>query len=295
MLNRAPARAENDRKGMAEVRSEIADMELLASAARAAAPLALRYFRQNPAVWSKAGGSPVSEADIAVDEFLRARLLAARPGYGWLSEETEDDLARLQRRVLFVVDPIDGTRGFLEGSEAWCISLAVVADGRPVAAALSAPALGVLYTASAGGGAWAGPERLAVSAQDGLSGARLGGPRGWLRTAAIAATGAVAQPHISSLAYRLARVATGRFDAAFASPRSHDWDLAASDLLVHEAGGRLTGLDAAPPRYNEAIPRHDVVAASNARIHAAIVAAIGEAGREVARGRAKQGSAKGLR
>ncbi len=267
------------------MRSDDSDLDLLKDAALEAGRLAMRFFRCNPGVWEKVGGSPVTDADIAVDRFLRETLLAARPDFGWLSEETADDPVRLERPALFVVDPIDGTRNFIEGGDVWCVSVAIVAAGRPVVAALNAPARSEVYLATVGGGAFLGDTRLAVSDRAEIEGARIAGPRGWLRTEAVRQSGALAQAHIPSLAYRLAQVAAGRFDAAFASPRAHDWDLAASDLLVHEAGGRLTGLDGNPLRYNKAEPRHGVLAAANSRLHPRLLATVEAAGREVARAR----------
>ena len=261
-----------------------ADLELLKAAALQAGALAMTYFRRNPSAWAKAGGSPVTEADMAVDAFLRTRLLAERPDYGWLSEETADDPARRARAAIFVVDPIDGTRGFITGDERWCVSLAVVAAGRPVAAALYAPARDEFFTALSGGGAWMHGARLAVSEHPDAAGARLSGPRGWLRTEAVRRIGADLQEHIPSLAYRFASVAAERLDAAFASPRANDWDLAACDLLVHEAGGRLAELDGAAPRYNQETPRHGALAAANEKLLPHILATMREAAREVARG-----------
>jgi myo-inositol-1(or 4)-monophosphatase len=261
------------------------DLDLLAGAAREAGALAMTFFRRNPGMWQKAGGSPVTEADVAIDSMLRAKLLAERPAYGWLSEETEIDPAGRGRERIFIVDPIDGTRGFIEGDERWCVSLAVAQSGRPVAAALFAPARDEMCTAIAGKGAWLNGERMAVSKQAGLPGARLAGPRGWLRTSAVQALGADVQPHVPSLAYRFTSVAMGRFDAAFASPRANDWDLAACDLLVHEAGGRLTGLDGLPPRYDRESVRHAALAAANGELQPGLLAAVAEAEREIARGR----------
>src|SRR5688500_11312021 len=153
-----------------------ADLALLKQAALEAGQLASTFFRRSPQSWAKAGGSPVTEADMAVDAFLRTTLLAARPGYGWLSEETADDPARRARDTIFVVDPIDGTRGFIEGDDRWCVSLAVVRAGRPVAAALYAPVRDEFFTAIIGEGAWLRERRLSVSRQAGLSGARIAGP-----------------------------------------------------------------------------------------------------------------------
>jgi myo-inositol-1(or 4)-monophosphatase len=123
-----------------------ADLDLLTRAALEAGQLAMTFFRRNPQAWAKLGGSPVTEADMAVDTLLRTGLLAERPDYGWLSEETADDLSRRERDTIFVVDPIDGTRGFIEGDDRWCVSVAVVHAGRPVVGALlRAGAAGHLY------------------------------------------------------------------------------------------------------------------------------------------------------
>lgn len=263
--------------------SDEADLALLKAAAEEAGGIAMGFFRRNPSAWAKAGGSPVTEADITVDSFLRARLLSERPNYGWLSEETTDDPGRLGRETIFAVDPIDGTRGFIEGDDRWGVSLAVVRRGRPVVAALCVPARREMFSAIAGGGAWLGGERLSVSEVQSVARARVAGPRGWLKTSAILSLGADLLPHVPSLAYRLAAVAAARADAAFASPRANDWDLAASDLLVHEAGGVLTGLDGAPLRYNQDIPRHGALVAAGARLQPLVLAAVAQAALELAR------------
>ena len=264
--------------------SHDADLALLKEAAGAAGALAMTFFRSDAAAWSKAGGSPVTEADMAVDAFLHRMLLGARPDYGWLSEESADDPRRRACDAVFVVDPIDGTKAFIAGDDRWCVSLAVVRGGRPVAAALNAPARDELYLASRDGGAWMGSTRLAVSRRPQIAGAQLSGPRGWLRTPAIRGLRAAHAEHIPSLAYRIASVGAQRIDAAFASPRAHDWDLAASDLLVHEAGGRLTELDGRALRYNEETPRHGALAAANETLLPVLLAAVRAAEREVARG-----------
>lgn len=209
---------------------------------------------------------------MAVDTLLRTALLAERPDYGWLSEETADDPVRVERAAVFVVDPIDGTRGFIQGDDRWCLSLAVVRGGRPEAAVLYAPARDEFYTAIAGKGAWMRNGALAVSTKLDLRRARTAGPRGWLKSAVLQAAGAYIQEHVPSLAYRFAAVASGDFDAAFASPGSHDWDLAACDLLVHEAGGRLTDLNGNVPVYNRDSPRHGVLAAANAKLQPELLA-----------------------
>jgi myo-inositol-1(or 4)-monophosphatase len=232
------------------------DAALLAEAAVAAGQVALGYFRRDPKVWQKAGDSPVSEADIAADRLLHARLLNARPDFAWLSEETADTAARLDARRLFVVDPIDGTRAFIAGDPVWAVSVAIVEDGQPVAAALYQPATDDLLVAARGRGAWRGLERLVPSARTALGGARFAGPRKALERFAGAGHALDFLPFVPSLALRIAYVADGRVDVAMASARAHDWDLAAAHLIVHEAGGRLTTVDGLALRYNEPEPRH---------------------------------------
>ncbi len=239
-----------------------ADLALLAEAAADAATLAMGFFGSHPKVWMKDGASPVSEADFAVDRFLHGRLTGARPDYGWLSEETEDAPDRLGRRRLFVVDPIDGTRGFLAGSEEWTISLAVVEDGRPVAAALIQPATGVLFTATADGGAARNGAAMAMAAAPEIGRARAAGPTS-LCTLLRHETGGCRGGYVASLALRIAMVAEGRLDLALAKANARDWDLAAADLILAEAGGALMGPGGRPLAYNRPDTRHPVLAAAH--------------------------------
>jgi myo-inositol-1(or 4)-monophosphatase len=259
-----------------------ADSDLLVAAAREAGALALQFHRRDPKKWAKGTSSIVSEADYAVDGLLAERLRTARPDYGWLSEESEESPGRLNRDRIFVVDPIDGTRNFLEGGREWTVALAIVEDSRPVAAALFAPALGLMLHAAAGEGAFGDRGRLRASAQDEMPRARLTGPRRYVRAVADAA----GVPHaairlVPSLAYRLALVAIGDADVAIAGPNANDWDVAAADLLVHEAGGRLGDLGAGRIRYNTPGGRHPVLVAANAPLWPAAVALVGEIGRRL--------------
>lgn len=239
------------------------DTGLLSAVAREAGALALTYFRKEPKSWRKGETSVVSEADFAVDRMLSERLLAARPDYGWLSEETVDDPEQLCRDKVFVVDPIDGTRGFLAGESEWTISLAVVVEGRPVAAALFAPALGMMFEAAAGKGATRNGLPMHVSAREEVAGANLAGSRRLVRDI-FEATSIELQYRgfIPSLAYRFALVAAGELDVAIARSGAYDWDLAAADLLVHEAGGRLAGLDGERCRYSGEERRHPFLLAA---------------------------------
>ncbi|WP_349359636.1 3'(2'),5'-bisphosphate nucleotidase CysQ [Stappia sp.] len=241
---------------VSDARANMADLELIAAAARSGGAIALDYFRKDPVRWTKDNESPVSEADIAVDRHLGEVLRAARPDYGWLSEETADDRSRLASRRSFVVDPIDGTRGFLSGSPEWTVAIAVVDGGRPVAAALYQPVEDDLYLAIPGHGARCNGAPLTVSRRPGLSGARVAGPKAITGKPRLRDAGLQPAGYVPSLALRLAILAAGRIDLAVVRENACDWDLAAADLLVHEAGGRLEDLDGRPLLYNRPSVRH---------------------------------------
>jgi myo-inositol-1(or 4)-monophosphatase len=234
----------------------------LAACVREAGRLALSMFRTPVKQWSKAGSSPVSEADIAVDRLLRERLTAARPDVGWLSEESDDDASRLTSCYVWIVDPIDGTRAFLAGLPDWTVSAALVEDGRPIAACLFAPATDEFFLASANDGATCNGVPIAVTRGASLAQARIAGPKSFVQRLASLAPDLVVVPRIHSLALRVARVAQGTLDVAIAGADSHDWDLAAADLLVHEAGGALTHVGGGAVLYNQAEPRHEILLAA---------------------------------
>jgi myo-inositol-1(or 4)-monophosphatase len=239
----------------------------LAAAVREAGDLALKSFKVPVKSWFKTGNSPVSEADIAVDALLRERLEAAGLACGWLSEETEDDPARLTARQVWIVDPIDGTRAFLAGLPDWSISVALAEAGRPILAAIFAPVAGDLYLASAGGGATCNDRPMMANAGAALAGARVAGPKRYSDGLSAIEPTLVPAPKVHSLALRLAWVAQGRLDIAFTGTNSHDWDLAAADLLVHEAHGALTTLAGDVLTYNRPTPTHDALFAAGRARH----------------------------
>ncbi len=243
------------------------DLGLIREAARAAGEIAMSFFGQGPDVWRKSGGSPVSAADMAVDTYLRTNLTALRPDYGWVSEESDPTDPETDSGVYFVVDPIDGTRGFLAEDPRWAISVAIVSEARPVTAVLHMPALRATYWAGAGVGAWLDGTALAASSRIELSGARVAGPSAWIKSPMLADLKVETHAYVPSLAYRLALVAEDTVDGAFARPGSHDWDLAAADLLVHEAGGKLTGLDGRPLRYGRRPVRRELLVAAGGIMH----------------------------
>lgn len=245
------------------------DLVLLRDAAREAGAIAMGYFGKDPEVWMKGGTSPVSEADYAADKYLRETLLAARPTYGWLSEETADDPARLSARRTFVVDPIDGTRGFLQGLDTWCVSVAVVEDGKSIAGVLECPAKRETYWAVPGGGAFLSGNRIMV--REPRPRPEVAGPKPLIDLLPTAwRERLIRAPYIPSLAYRLAMVAGGALDATFVKPNAHDWDIAAADLILREAGGDLITREGKAPSYGGETIRHDILAAGSGDLFAAM-------------------------
>jgi myo-inositol-1(or 4)-monophosphatase len=246
------------------------DAARLAAAVKEAGAVALSFYKTPLKKWTKGeGDSPVTEADIAANDILHGHLL--RPGDGWLSEESENDPTRIGARRVWVVDPIDGTRAFIAGREDWSISVALVEDGRPTVAAVFAPVTNEMFTAMVGGGATRNDQPMASSEGSDLDGAKLGGPKRILDWLTQRHPNLVAMPRIHSLALRIVRVATGELDAAIAGGSGHDWDLAAADLLVHEAGGAITGLDGKPLIYNKPEPVHGMLVAAGRKRHAVLI------------------------
>jgi len=221
--------------------------------------------------WTKGDDdSPVSEGDIAVNDLLRARLTELVPGAGWLSEETAD-LPDGSLPLAWVVDPIDGTRAYISGRADWTISVALVENGRPVLAALYAPASDEMFLGLRGKGAALNGAAIAVSGGETLARAKLAGPKRFLDRLTGLNPSILAQPKVFSLALRFARVAHGGLDAAFASPGSHDWDLAAADLLVNEAGGLFTDFAGRPLLYNAPHTAHGALIAAGPTRHGALI------------------------
>lgn len=252
-----------------------ADLALLRDAAREGGEIAMRHFRKEPETWLKAGASPVTAADIAVDRFLFDALRAARPSYGWLSEETIDNPDRLAAHRTFVVDPIDGTRAFIAGRRTWCVSVAVVENGVPIAGVLDCPAKGEVYEATADGPAMCNGVVIEVASIGATP--RVAGPKQLLAHAPGYMRAGDEIPYIPSLAYRLAMVASGRLDGTFVKPNSHDWDLAAADLILRRAGGAVLNAQGEAPFYAGVDPRHGALAAGSGpllRDMAGVIAAV---------------------
>jgi myo-inositol-1(or 4)-monophosphatase len=250
------------------------DLALLTDAARAAGQIALRYWKQSPQAWDKGGeNGPVSEADLAVNDMLKATLMAARPDYGWLSEETPDDPARLTCDQVFVVDPIDGTRAFLAGEAAFAHSLSVVTKGRVTAAVVFLPALDLLYTASATAPALRDGQPIAASQRGELAGADILttkanlAPERW-----VGGVPEIKRSFRPSLAYRLCLAGEGRHDGMFTLRDAWEWDIAAGSLIAERAGVVVTDQLGKPLSFNTASARANGVLALPPVLHSALIA-----------------------
>jgi myo-inositol-1(or 4)-monophosphatase len=249
------------------------DLALLTEAALKAGVIAMRFWKRSPKSWDKGGGhGPVTEADLDVNEMLAAHLMAARPDYGWLSEETEDGAARLAAERVFIIDPIDGTRAFMAGEETFAHSLAVAERGRVTAAAVYLPALDRLYTACDHGPALCDGAAIVASTRPGSEGATL------LATQSSMAPelwpGGVPEVKRSfraSLAYRLCLVAEGRFDGMVTLRDAWEWDIAAGALIAERAGAMVTDRLGAPIRFNAAHPQSAGAVVAAPGLHAALM------------------------
>ena len=245
-----------------------ADLALVTEVALEAGRLSLRWLKRGAKVWEKSPNNPVTEADIAVNDLIRKRLSAERPDYGWLSEETKDIPANRTQARTFVVDPIDGTKAFVKGEPGFCVSIARLEGNQPVVGALFNPLTDELLTARKGGGA------------------KLNGQPIHVTTIADAACRIVGQPDVfkqrfrdewpgvelihpmpNSVAYRIALVAMGRWDAAVALNDKNDWDLAAAVLILAEAGGVASDRRGQPFRFNGVSLVQAGVVAAGARLH----------------------------
>lgn len=247
------------------------DLALLVEASIAAGREALKFFRNDVQVWWKNGGtSPVTAADHAANDILIDRLRRARPGYGWLSEESEDDADRLKRDRVFIVDPIDGTRAFMEGRDTWVVSAAVTERGRSLAGVLYAPSLDELYIADASGRVEKNGVPLRIIDHD--RPARVSAADDMMKRFAPGLGETERLSRIPSLAYRLAMIADGRLDATIVKPNAHDWDLAAADLILTNAGGGVRDIDGEAPVYNLPTPRHGILFAARQDLLAPLVA-----------------------
>ena len=246
-----------------------ADLDLLIETARAAGEIARTFFyKGNAKAWDKSENHPVTEADIAVNDYLIEALQSARPDYGWLSEETVDDASRHTAARSFVVDPIDGTRAFIDGRPHFTICLAVIENGKSVAGVVYNPITEEMYEACLGGGARLNTQTISPSGCSAIKGCTIiGYPRKFRR---------LGWPDMSvsirnSMAYRIVMVAAGQRDGTVSFTPKSDWDLAAACLIASEAGAVTTDLEGQQFSFNEESTKNNGVICASPALHALLL------------------------
>jgi myo-inositol-1(or 4)-monophosphatase len=251
-----------------------ADLDLAILAAREAGRIVMRTFRTDQKVTHKSPDQPLTESDLAADGALKRLLLGDRLTYGWLSEETADNPSRLKRRYVWIVDPIDGTRSYIEGFAEFAISIGLAEDGVAVLGVVYNPATDEMYAARRGGGAWrVGGATLNVQ--------RSADKRGMLASRSEMRDGELdpfkddfAIRGIGSTAYKMAKIASGAAEAFVSRGPKSEWDVCAGALIVEEAGGRATDINGRSLRYNQADTRVFGILATNGLLHDEMVARV---------------------
>lgn len=244
------------------------DLALLMEAARASGEIAKKFFNASPETWDKSGGAgPVTEADLAIDKMLNAELRAARPDYGWLSEETEDTAERLDKETVFIIDPIDGTRAFIAGETSFSHSLAIARNGRVTSAVVFLPMKDKMYAAAKDRPSTLNGSLISSSDQD-IDGASVLAAKSNLNSEHWKDSVPPVKRHFRpSLAYRLSLIAEGKFDAMLTLRDCWEWDIAAGDLIVRNAGGIASDRLAEPLMFNNPVPKTRGCLAAGATLH----------------------------
>ena len=240
-----------------------ADLALISEVAREAGALSLHWLKKGARRWDKSPNNPVTEADIACNDLIAKRLRPARPDYGWLSEETRDNAEDRSQKRVFVIDPIDGTKAFVNGETGFCVSIAIIEDGAPIAGVVYNPNFDELVGARAGGGTHLNGARVEMTDADSLACSMIG------QLDVFARNNASYWPDMrlidevpNAMAWRMSLVAAGRWDATVALNEKRDWDLAAAVLLVQEAGGVATDRHGRPFVFNgESVIQKGAIAA----------------------------------
>jgi myo-inositol-1(or 4)-monophosphatase len=243
-----------------EFSRELAGAERAAQEAGAAV---MSLFNGKFDIHEKSKNNPVTSADLEANRIIRTRILELFPGDGWLSEEDQDNAERLSLSRVWVVDPIDGTKEFIEGVPQFAVSIAFVFDGRPQVAVVYNPAQQQFYKAAAGHGAFMNDAPITVSARRDVEGSLLLVSRSEPQKKFQVFVDHCEIRPVGSIAYRLAKVAGGDGDGTITFRNIHEWDICAGVLMVEEAGGKVVDGEGKPMRFNNELPRHRGVIATN--------------------------------
>jgi myo-inositol-1(or 4)-monophosphatase len=255
------------------------ELEIAVEAAQAAGAVIRRFYDTPFEVRQKGRDNPVTEADLQANARIQAIVHAAFPADGWLSEETADDPARLQLARVWIVDPLDGTKEFVNHIPEFCVCISLVQDGEPIVAVSYDPVRDEMFAAERGGGLTVNGVPARVSTVRTLAQARVLASRSEDKRGEWDAF----RPHMQvaltgSVAFKLALVAAGRADATFSLTPKNEWDICAGSLLITEGGGRMTGRDGRPLRFNQRDTRRPGLIASNGVLHPALEAIIARLG-----------------
>ncbi len=253
------------------------ERDVAVEAARAAAAVISGYYKTDLEVELKGHDDPLTAADREANARIHDIVMRAFPDDGWLSEETADSTARLEKRRVWIIDPLDGTKEFTQHIPEFCVCIALVEDGRPIVAVELNPAADRLYCAVRGQGTTVNGAPARVSTQRSVAEAEVMASRSedkrgewdaFKPRCKVVLTG--------SVAFKLAELSTGNGDATFTLTPKNEWDICAGSLLVEEAGGRMTGLDGRPLAWNQPSPLRPGMIASNGLLHEGLLALIAD-------------------
>lgn len=242
---------------------------------RAAGAAIMQFYQAAFSVTDKKPDNPVTDADFAADSLLKERLLARLPEAGWLSEETVDSPDRLTKKQVWVVDPLDGTKEFVLGIPEFSVSVGLVEEGEPILAVVFNPATDELFAAEKGGGVWLNGRSTGPTSREVLPGSSIDASRTEIKRGEFDPfKDSLTLNVIGSIAYKLARVASGVVDGTWSRGTKNEWDICAGVLLVQEGGGVAVNLDNEPFRFNRPNPLVNGIIADNGRLHSAIIEAL---------------------
>lgn len=242
---------------------------------QAAGQAVMRFYNDSYSVRDKSPDNPVTDADLAADRLLKERLMQLIPEAGWLSEETTDSKTRLEKRLVWVVDPVDGTKEFVLGIPEFSVSVALVEDEIPMIGVIYNPASGELFAALRGQGIKLNGDPVKVSDRTQLAGAQVDASRSERNRGEFKPFEDLFKIQtMGSIAFKLARVSAGFVDASWSRGPKNEWDICAGVCLIEEAGGRIVDLDNEPITFNRPFPKVNGIIATNGLLHDQVIAAL---------------------
>lgn len=242
---------------------------------RMAGAAIMQYYKSSFDVTDKKPDNPVTDADYAADSLLKEKLLARLPEAGWLSEETVDNPDRLNNKLVWVVDPLDGTKEFIMGIPEFAISVGLVEDGQPILGIVYNPPVDEMFYAVRGGGVFFNGNPVRVTDRAKLAGSVIDASRSERKRGEFEPFEEMFDIRtMGGTAYKLARVAAGLCDVAWSRGPKNEWDICGGVLLVNEAGGRCVNLDDEEFSFNRPKTLVNGFIADNGTLHEAVIATL---------------------